>query len=72
MIMGRVLLVVEHIADIKVQGISVCSGFLGTVEHGNAFHGFREYIEEIFFREGTVEVNGDQDRLSLPFPRDDQ
>ena len=61
--LGSVGLSVEGFLDIEVEGLSVCTGFLGTVEHSNALAGLGDSGKEVLGAEGTVEVNADESDL---------
>ena len=61
---GLLSLAVEHILDIEVEGLAVCSGLLRTVEYADTLYACGNRIEEILLREGTVEVYGDKTHLA--------
>ena len=61
--LGSVRLTIEGFLDIEVEGLSVCTGFLGTVENSNALAGLGNSGKEMLGAERTVEVNADESDL---------
>ena len=58
----------ERLDDIQVEGIAVGSRLLRAVEHADALHALGKHSHQVFHRERTVEVYGDDTHL-LAFGR---
>ena len=54
---GLLGLVLEHGADVLIEGLAESSGLLAAVEHGDALHRCGEDVEEILLGEGAVEMD---------------
>ena len=54
---GTVLYVIEGALHVEVQRLTLCSGLLGAVEHGDALAGGGHGSEQVLHGEGTIEVN---------------
>ena len=57
------LVTIECIYDIEVQRLAICSRLLCAVQNADCLNCLRQYVEEIFCREWTVEMNGDNTHL---------
>ena len=57
------LAIVECVLNIEVERLACCTRLLRAVEYADALHALRHYVEHVFCREGTVEVNGDNTNL---------
>ena len=58
------LLAVEHGLHVEVERLALGSRLLRAVEHADSFDARGQHVEEIFLREGTVEVYGHQTHLA--------
>ena len=55
-----ILLAVESVLDIQIQGLAVCAGLLGAVKHCDALHGRGDCIHKVLDRERAVQVYAHQ------------
>ena len=60
---GDILARSESLNNIEVQGATICTGLFGTVEHADALGGLGKNCAEVFHRERTVEVYGNNTHL---------
>ena len=55
--------VIEYLFHVKIERFSVSTWFFRTVKYSDAFDSLWKYIQQVFCREGSVEMNRDKTQL---------